>query len=177
MEVEHLWGILFISLHAMVPITLAAIGETIEEAAGLFNIGLEGILLLSALTGALGAEISGSATVGLLAGLGTGALIDISLFLIGSRNPSMSVLYPLRESLSFTIVFAAPIILQLSSTSSKNFMISILCGIVTLKPEILIDFRDSTPEFNSPFGILYAIYVHSRFNSLYAALCIVGESE
>ncbi|GIT26399.1 MAG: ABC transporter permease [Gammaproteobacteria bacterium] len=75
MEVEHLWGILFISLHAMVPITLAAIGETIEEAAGLFNIGLEGILLLSALTGALGAEISGSARVGLLAGLGTGALI------------------------------------------------------------------------------------------------------
>ena len=75
MEVEHLWGILFISLHAMVPITLAAIGETIEEAAGLFNIGLEGILLLSALTGALGAEMSGSATVGLLAGLGTGALI------------------------------------------------------------------------------------------------------
>ena len=75
MEVEHLWGILFISLHAMVPITLAAIGETIEEAAGLFNIGLEGILLLSALTGALGAEMSGSATVGLLAGLSTGALI------------------------------------------------------------------------------------------------------
>ena len=75
MEVEHLWGILFISLHAMVPITLAAIGETIEEAAGLFNIGLEGILLLSALTGALGAEMSGSATVGLLAGMSTGALI------------------------------------------------------------------------------------------------------
>lgn len=75
MEVEHLWGIFFISLHAMVPITLAAIGETIEEAAGLFNIGLEGILLLSALTGALGAEMSGSATVGLLAGLSTGALI------------------------------------------------------------------------------------------------------
>ncbi len=75
MEVEHLWGILFISLHAMVPITLAAIGETIEEAAGLFNIGLERILLLNALTGALGAEMSGSATVGLLAGLSTGALI------------------------------------------------------------------------------------------------------
>ena len=75
MEVEHLWGILFISLHAMVPITLAAIGETIEEAAGLFNIGLEGILLLSALPGAWGAEMAGSATVGLLAGLGTGAVI------------------------------------------------------------------------------------------------------
>ncbi|SVA49968.1 uncharacterized protein METZ01_LOCUS102822, partial [marine metagenome] len=59
----------------MVPITLAAIGETIEESAGLFNIGLEGILLLSALTGAVGAEASGSAVVGLMTGMGTGALI------------------------------------------------------------------------------------------------------
>ena len=64
MELAHFWGILFISLHAMVPITLAAIGETIEESAGLFNIGLEGILLLGALAGALGAQASGSAVIG-----------------------------------------------------------------------------------------------------------------
>ena len=75
MEVEHLWGILFISLHAMVPITLAAIGETIEESAGLFNIGLEGMLLISALTGALGAEYLGSAIGGMIVGLATGALL------------------------------------------------------------------------------------------------------
>ena len=77
MEVEHLWGIFFISLHAMVPITLAAIGETIEESAGLFNIGLEGMLLISALTGALGAEYTGSAIGGLLVGLSTGALLGL----------------------------------------------------------------------------------------------------
>ena len=61
----------------MVPITLAAIGETIEESAGLFNIGLEGILLISALSGALGAEASGSALIGLTVGMGTGALIGL----------------------------------------------------------------------------------------------------
>ena len=77
MEAEHLWGIFFISLHAMVPITLAAIGETIEESAGLFNIGLEGMLLISALTGALGAEYTGSAVGGLLVGLSTGALLGL----------------------------------------------------------------------------------------------------
>ncbi|MED5407540.1 MAG: ABC transporter permease, partial [Pseudomonadota bacterium] len=54
-----------------------AIGETIEESAGLFNIGLEGILLLSALAGAVGAEASGSAVVGLMTGMGTGALIGL----------------------------------------------------------------------------------------------------
>ena len=77
MEVEHLWPIFFLSLHAMVPITLAAIGETIEESAGLFNIGLEGMLLISALTGALGAEYTGSAVGGLLVGLSTGALLGL----------------------------------------------------------------------------------------------------
>ena len=77
MELDHLWGVLFGSLHAMVPITLAAIGETIEESAGLFNIGLEGILLISALSGALGAEASGSALIGLTVGMGTGALIGL----------------------------------------------------------------------------------------------------
>lgn len=77
MNLSDFGGILFISLHAMVPITLAAIGEAIEESAGLFNIGLEGILLLSALTGALGAVATGSAAVGLLMGMATGALIGV----------------------------------------------------------------------------------------------------
>ncbi len=77
MELAHLWGILFISLHAMVPITLAAIGDSIEESAGLFNIGLEGILLLSALTGALGAQASGSAVMGLVTGMATGAIVGL----------------------------------------------------------------------------------------------------
>ena len=77
MELAHFWGILFISLHAMVPITLAAIGETIEESAGLFNIGLEGILLLGALAGALGAQASGSAAIGLMTGIGIGAMVGL----------------------------------------------------------------------------------------------------
>ena len=84
MELTHLWGILFISLHAMVPITLAAIGETIEESAGLFNIGLEGILLLGALAGALGAQASGSATIGLFSGMATGAAVGLLFGFIGT---------------------------------------------------------------------------------------------
>ena len=84
MELAHFWGILFISLHAMVPITLAAIGETIEESAGLFNIGLEGILLLGALAGALGAQASGSAVIGLMTGIGIGAMVGLIFGTIGT---------------------------------------------------------------------------------------------
>jgi simple sugar transport system permease protein len=71
MNLEYVGGILLGSLHAMVPITLSASGEVIGESAGLFNIGLEGIILVSAMTGALGAEAGGPA-VGLMVGLGTG---------------------------------------------------------------------------------------------------------
>jgi len=64
------------SLHAMVPLTLTATGEIVTETSGLFNIGLEGILLMSAFVGAIAAEIGGP-IVGLLAGMGTGALFGL----------------------------------------------------------------------------------------------------
>ncbi len=76
MNLEYAGGLLLGSLHAMVPITLAASGEVVGESAGLFNIGLEGIILASAMTAALGAE-AGGPTVGLLVGLGTGFLIGL----------------------------------------------------------------------------------------------------
>jgi simple sugar transport system permease protein len=76
MNLDYFGGILLGSLHAMVPITLAASGEVIGESAGLFNIGLEGIILVSAMTAALGAEAGGPA-VGLLVGLGTGFVIGL----------------------------------------------------------------------------------------------------
>ncbi len=65
----------------MVPITLTAVGEVIGESAGLFNIGLEGILLLSAFTGTLGAR-TGGPLVGLLLGLATGMGIGFMFGLI-----------------------------------------------------------------------------------------------
>jgi simple sugar transport system permease protein len=65
----------------MVPVTLTATGEVIGESSGLFNIGLEGIILMSAMTGALGAE-AGGPIVGLLIGVGTGAAIGLIFGLI-----------------------------------------------------------------------------------------------
>ena len=81
MNINFFWGIFIGSLHAMVPITITGTGETIGESAGLFNIGLEGILLLSAMTGALGAE-AGGALVGLIVGAATGFTIGLVFGLI-----------------------------------------------------------------------------------------------
>ncbi len=83
MSWNSLVNILFIALHAMVPITLTAVGEIIGETAGLFNIGLEGILLLSAFTGVIGAEHAGP-VVGLLVGMGTGALMGLIFSVIST---------------------------------------------------------------------------------------------
>ncbi len=67
-------------LLAMTPLALAAIGECINEKAGVVNIGLEGILLITAVAGVYGAELAGNGYVGLLVGMIVGALIG---FLFG----------------------------------------------------------------------------------------------
>jgi ABC-type uncharacterized transport system permease subunit len=81
MNLGYLWRIFLGSLHAMVPITLTGTGEVIGESSGLFNIGLEGIILLSAMTGALGAEAEGP-IVGLLVGAGTGFAVGLVFGLV-----------------------------------------------------------------------------------------------
>ena len=169
MEVEHLWGILFISLHAMVPITLAAIGETIEEAAGLFNIGLEGILLLSALTGALGAEMSGSATVGLLAGLSTGALIGGLFGFISTYWRGSQLISGVGINL-FAFGFVAFMLINLGAPGFHSVprdvqvkMISL--GVGSLSPQVFVT-----------VGLALAVYWMLRRTQLGIRIRSVGEN-
>ena len=64
-------------LLAMTPLALTAVGECINEKAGVVNVGLEGILLISSVTGVFGAELFGNGLLGLLVGALTGAFIGI----------------------------------------------------------------------------------------------------
>lgn len=84
MNLSQFWMVLFISLQAMVPLVLTAVGEVIGETAGLFNIGLEGILLMSAFTGVLGAK-AGGPWVGLLTGMLTGAAMSFVFSVVTTR--------------------------------------------------------------------------------------------
>jgi len=68
------------ALLAMTPLVLAAVGECVNEKAGVINIGLEGILLITATVGVWGAELFGNGIMGLLVGMVAGALIG---FLFG----------------------------------------------------------------------------------------------
>jgi simple sugar transport system permease protein len=56
-------------LLAGLPLMFTALGETISERAGVLNIGLEGMMLLGAYVGFIGAYYTGSVWVGFLAGI------------------------------------------------------------------------------------------------------------
>jgi general nucleoside transport system permease protein len=57
------------ALRLALPVLMAAVGELVSERAGVLNLGLEGIMLTGAFAGALGAYYTGTAVVGVLAGV------------------------------------------------------------------------------------------------------------
>jgi simple sugar transport system permease protein len=70
-------GILAASIRLATPILLTALGEIFTERAGILNLGLEGIMLMGALSGFLGAFWTGSLWVGVVTAILTGALFGL----------------------------------------------------------------------------------------------------
>lgn len=60
-----------------VPFIAAGLGETISQRAGVYNVGLEGYMLMGALLGYYGAYLSGNMWIGLLAGMCAGLLLSV----------------------------------------------------------------------------------------------------
>jgi simple sugar transport system permease protein len=61
------------------PIIYAALGGVISERSGIVNIGLEGMMIGGAFTAVLFSGMTGSPAIGLLAGIGAGALLGLVL--------------------------------------------------------------------------------------------------
>jgi len=72
LELSSIANLLIISLVPMVPLLLGSVGEIVAEKAGIVNIGIEGILLLSALTSAVVDFFTGSLLLAILTGIATG---------------------------------------------------------------------------------------------------------
>ena len=70
-EFVYMW------IRVVTPILLPALGGAICNRAGVVNLGLEGIMLLSALAGVLGSAFGGGLLAGLAAGLGTALLVSL----------------------------------------------------------------------------------------------------
>jgi len=70
-------GTLASGVRLAVPTALAAIGEAISQRAGVFNLGIEGMMMVGAFTGFAVASGSGSEALGMLAGGAGGAALAI----------------------------------------------------------------------------------------------------
>jgi ABC-type uncharacterized transport system permease subunit len=76
MEVSLVPFLLEAALRAGTPILLAALGELLAERAGILNLGVEGMMLVGALTGFMVSQQSGEPWVGLLAAALAGMLLS-----------------------------------------------------------------------------------------------------
>ena len=70
---------LIIAVQLMAPLAWAVYGEIVSERSGVLNVGLEGAVLLGAWGAAVGYTQTGEVLVGIVAGVGTGALLGLVL--------------------------------------------------------------------------------------------------
>jgi simple sugar transport system permease protein len=70
------------TLRVATPLTLAAIGETYNERAGILNLGIEGVMFLSAYVGFYVTDVTGSLWTGLAAAILSGILCGLLMALL-----------------------------------------------------------------------------------------------
>src|SRR5260221_4480683 len=75
-------GFLAAIIRIATPLALATLGEMISERSGVLNLGIEGIMLLSAMTGFTAAYFSGDLWVGVAADAATGAAVGLLMGLL-----------------------------------------------------------------------------------------------
>ena len=75
------------TLNAGTPLLIAAVGIIIHEKSGVLNLGIEGIMLMGAVSGFAVTHATGSFELGFLAGMGVGLLLGLlfAFFTIGLR--------------------------------------------------------------------------------------------
>lgn len=77
MNIEILTSILSDTLRTATPLILAGLGELISQKAGVLNLGVEGMMLVGAVSGFITAEVTGNIILGLLVAVVAGIAIAL----------------------------------------------------------------------------------------------------
>lgn len=75
-------GILATAVRLTTPFLLAALGEMFAQRSGIYNLGVEGVMMMGAFGGFWVALVTGSAWLGILAAMGIGALMGLLMAFI-----------------------------------------------------------------------------------------------
>ena len=95
------------TLNAGTPLLIAAVGIIIHEKSGVLNLGIEGIMLMGAVSGFAVTHATGSFELGFLAGMGVGLLLGILSSGSGSTEYVERVnTSPSTENFKFGYVFS-----------------------------------------------------------------------
>lgn len=81
-DIAFIAGLMGATMRMATPIIFATLGEILTERAGVLNLGIEGIMLMGAMTGFLFTYTSGSLWVGVLAGACVGMLLGLLMALL-----------------------------------------------------------------------------------------------
>jgi len=93
----NLAGLINTTLSKAVPLTLGALSGILCERAGVVNIAIEGMMLMGAMVGALVGSVTGSLWLGLLAAVGSGAIL-------GLIHAIFSIKYKTDQIISGTVI-------------------------------------------------------------------------
>lgn len=74
---ESIWNALPLALLAATPLLLAVEGELVVQRSGIINLGIEGMMLVAAMTAVLAAQVANSAVIGFLGGIAGAALVAL----------------------------------------------------------------------------------------------------
>jgi simple sugar transport system permease protein len=77
LDIAFISGLIGATMRMATPIIFATLGEILSERAGVLNLGIEGIMLMGAMTGFLVTFSSGSIWLGVLAAAGVGMLLGL----------------------------------------------------------------------------------------------------
>lgn len=180
MDIDAITIALFLAsgVRLCVPVLLAALGELVSERAGVFNIGLEGLMLFGAVFASIGFATTGSPVLGLGTGMLGGAIAAavLSLVIVMARANQIVVGIGFNLlALGVTSLLRQVFLVDAQTGSVRSVSTLRLPGLSDL-PIVGRAFFSQSPVFYAALVIAVLLWVLFKYTRLGLILRAVGEN-